>query len=610
MIFRKFKRKNKFAEIAPDEIFLDSSNLPNFDKDQFEGQIEKPISKKTIIGTGFIFVLIALIFLYKIFSLEVLSGNEFREKSENNRLHHSLVFAERGAITDRNGKLLVWNTVPLKVASTTANSLFGSTSTKATSTKTSITKVTAEIETESYAYSSRVYTDLSGIYNLLGYVKYPKKDKYGFYYDTNYVGGDGVEKYFDSILAGQNGLKINETDAFGKILSESVTRPSKKGENLALSIDADVQSYLYKYIQDTAIQSGFQGGAGIIMNVHTGEVLASVSYPEYDSNVMTRGKDVEKIKAYLNNKNNPFLDRVSSGLYAPGSILKPFFAFAALAEGIISPEKQIESTGSMKVPNPYKPGEFSVFKDWRVNGWTDMRRAIAVSSDIYFYEIGGGVPGQKGLGIENIGKYARLFGFEDPISNNFFSGKKGVIPNPEWKAKNFKGDIWRLGDTYNTAIGQYGFQVTLSQVVRAVASLVNGGNLISPTIISERSLKHLKDRGQVLVSQSRSVVSHINNANEKFEVVKEGMRMSVTEGTMTGLNVPYVKIAGKTGTAQVGVANQYINSWAVGFFPYEKPEYAFAVLLERGPSNAVFGATAAMRNWFDWMSVNKPQYLE
>ncbi len=604
MIFRRSKklRHSVSAEIAPDEIFLDSSNLPEFDKDQFEGQIEKPITKRSLAFAGICFMLIAGIFLYRIVDIELLEGAKYKDVSENNRLHHSLVFAERGAISDRNGKLIAWNTIPTILQS----GMGTGSSSAATGTAANARAATNANSAVAEAYSPREYTDEPGMYNLMGYVKYPKKDKHGFYYDTEYAGADGIEQYFNNILAGENGLKINETDAVGNVLSESTVRPPVKGDNLNLSVDIDAESALYKYVRDVSGESGFRGGAAVVMDVATGEILASVSYPEYDSNVMTSGKDVEKINSYLSNQNNPFLDRISSGLYTPGSIIKPFFAFAALSEGIISPDKQIESTGEMKVPNPYRPGEFSIFKDWRVNGWTDMRRAIAVSSDIYFYTIGGGVPGQKGLGIDNIDKYARMFGFGDSLDNSFFSGKKGVIPTQAWKAENFNGDIWRLGDTYNTGIGQYGFQVTPIQTVRAVAALANDGNLLTPSILTRKNRAELQQKGLLPYVPTEKIP---NTKPEWFKVVREGMRMAVTEGTMSGLNVPYVQVAGKTGTAQVGVNNQYINSWAVGFFPYQKPRYAFAVMLERGPSTALYGATAAMRDWLEWVNLNKPEYL-
>jgi penicillin-binding protein 2 len=589
MIFRRSGKVRRHREIDPDEIFIDSSNLPDFDKHQFEGHIEKPISKNSMRIAGLLFLLVASFFTYKIATLQVVSGEKYKNISENNRLHHSLLFAERGAVTDREGNLLSWN----------------------------------QIDPNQADFSLRSYTTDEGLHNLLGYVKYPKKDKFGFYYNTEFGGADGVEKYFNDALSGENGLKITETDALGNTLSESVVRPPKKGDNLSLSILSGAQKAMYDSISEIARRSGFEGGAGVVMDVKTGEVLVSVSNPEYDSNVLTDGKDVARINGYLNNPSNPFLDRVSSGLYTPGSIVKPMLAFAALSEGIITPEKQIESTGQLKVPNPYKPGEFTIFKDWKAHGFTDMRESIAVSSDVYFYEIGGGFPGQKGLGIDNIDKYSRMFGFGDSLDGNFFSGNKGVIPTPDWKKKNFDGDIWRLGDTYNTAIGQYGFQISPIQAVRAIATLANGGTLLTPTLLSEKTKQELLARSESSaadsdISPSEYTAIHAQNSKipvgqqSWYDVVREGMRQTVASsyGTMKGLNLPFVKVAGKSGTAQLGVAKKQINSWAVGFFPSDAPRYAFAVLLERGPSDATEGGTAAMVLWLNWMNVYAQSYLQ
>lgn len=559
----KRSRYSRSHEIAPEEIFLDSSNLPEFDRNQFEGRIEKPIARRTLFVTLGIFLSIGVFFLFKISSLQIAEGSKFKDVSENNTLHHSLMFSERGAIMDRNGELLAWDT----------------------------------IDPTQSEYSLRAYKDSPGYSTLLGYVKYPKKDKYGFYYNTEYIGGDGVEKYYNDQLSGENGLKITETDALGNHISESTIRPPKKGENISLSIDNRLQDAMYKAIKQTAEQSGFKGGAGIIMDVHTGEVLTMVSYPEYDSNIMTDGKDVNTIGMYMKDTNNPFLDRITSGLYSPGSIIKPFLAIAALQEGVISPDKQIESTGELRVPNPYRPGEYTVFKDWRINGWTDMRKAIAVSSDVYFYQIGGGFPGQAGLGIDRIDKYVRMFGFGSSIPNSFFSGKEGNIPTPEWKEKNFDGDIWRIGDTYHTSIGQYGFQVTPIQAVRAVAALANGGTLLNPTIIKNDSS-----------GVSKATKVGITNP-EYYRVIREGMRQTVTEGTAGTMNVPYIEAAAKTGTAQVGVRNEFINSWVSGFFPYQNPKYAFILLLERGPSSTTVGASPTFRIFMDLVQQQAPEYF-
>jgi penicillin-binding protein 2 len=219
-----------------------------------------------------------------------------------------------------------------------------------------------------------------------------------------------------------------------------------------------------------------------------------------------------------------------------------------------------------------------------------MRKAIAVSSDVYFYEIGGGFESQKGLGIVNIDKYAKIFGIGDKTGINLNGEKDGTIPTPEWKAKTFKGDIWRIGDTYNTSIGQYGFQVTPIQMVRAVAGIASMGTFYTPHITKD-------DKS----FESQKEVIDVNESMMK--VIHEGMRMAVTEGTATSLYLPNIQVAAKSGTAQVGVGNTNTNSWIVGFFPYENPKYSFALVMERGPKEASGNATRVMSEVVDYMSV-------
>lgn len=161
----------------------------------------------------------------------------------------------------------------------------------------------------------------------------------------------------------------------------------------------------------------------------------------------------DAIRGFLNDKNQPFLDRVIAGLYTPGSIVKPYIAMAALTEHSMDPLKIIHDTGSISVKNPYNPDQVSVFRDWKALGDLDMRHGIAFSSDVYFYTVGGGYGDQKGLGITRLDKYLSLFGFGTPTAPSFFSGPAGLIPTPAWKLKTF-GEDWYLGDTYHTSIGQ------------------------------------------------------------------------------------------------------------------------------------------------------------
>ena len=476
-----------------------------------------------------------------------------------------LIVAPRGTIYSREGKSLAWNQK-------------------------------SEAEND---YSFRKYTENAGLSNLLGFLKYPAKDKSGFYYEEEFLPKDGAELYLNEILSGRNGLKLIETSVGGEIISQSVVQLPKNGENAVLSIDSRVQTKFFNTIQDLAGSVGFAGGAGVIMDVDSGEILSMVSFPEYSSEVMTEGLDAKKIESYYNNKNNPFLNRVISGLYTPGSIVKPFLAFAALQENVITPEKEIISTGKIEIPNPYDPSNPSIFRDWKAHGAVNMRRAIAVSSDVYFYEIGGGFGSQKGLGIINIKKYLEMFGLTQKTGFDNQKEATGIIPDPAWKAKTFNGEVWRLGDTYNSAIGQYGTQITPIQAVVAIAALANDGKLVTPSI---------------LFTSTSTVVSgtKIKGESKNFEVVKEGMRQGVAMvgGTATGLNTNGVHVAGKTGTAELGARKQFVNSWVIGFFPYEKPKYAFAVVMEKGPVTNLIGGTFVMRTLLDWMTVNTPEYLE
>lgn len=594
MLFTRKKRslahhhlKQLSREIDPDEILLDAKNLPNFNKDQFEGRIEQPISKVAVLGLAVFFLFTEIIFFVKVINLQVTRGEELFVKSENNRLDHSPFFAMRGVIADRNKVPLAWNSFGMNPPPPKATDGQG-TEYETMSTKQATT-------TEDFLFPSREYIAAPGFGHLLGYISYPKQDKKGNFYQESYIGKDGLEEQYQDILAGKNGLRIVERDALGNIQEGSIIEEPEDGNALVLGVDARVQEKLYTTIRDLAEDRGYMAGAGAIMDVRTGELLAMTSYPEYESSVLSEGADSKTIQGYQTDKRAIFLDRAVSGLYTPGSILKPVMAVAALNEGVITPEKQILSTGSISIPNPYNPALTSVFNDWKAHGWTDMRRAIAVSSDVYFYEIGGGYQVQRGIGIANIEKYVRMFGLGVLTGVDITDEKAGTIPNPAWKEQTFNGDVWRIGDTYHTVIGQYGFQTTLMQAVRMTAGLANGGQLLTPHLVREPA----RDLS----------VAQIPIPSEYLQVAREGMREAVRDGTVTGLNVPYVSVAGKTGTAELGTLKKYINSWVIGFWPYEEPRYAFAVVMERGPYENSIGGVFVMRQMLDWMHENTPEYL-
>jgi len=553
--------KNKKRPVDFDEILLDLSNLPASNMTRLEGRRELPVATNNIYLVGFLFLLIAGGFFFKIYLLQIIQGKDYRTISDNNSVSKTVIIAERGVINDRNGEPLIWNDRDFS---------------------------------DRYDFPVRAYTDRLGLGQLLGYVSYPQKDKHGFYYRTEYIGRTGVESAFENLLHGKNGQKIVEVDALGKMVGEHVISESVAGGELKLSIDAGLSEAMYQIIASSSKQANFRSGAAAIMDIHTGEMLAMTSFPSYDPEVMADGNDVEKINSYNNDNRFPFLNKVVSGLYTPGSIVKPFVAYGALAEKIIDPNKIIVSNGKITIPNPYNPDQPSVYKDWRVQGQMTMREGIAFSSNVYFYTIGGGFGDQPGLGITKMDKYFNLFGLGDKTGIEIATEPTGTVPSPEWKQKVF-GDEWRLGDTYFTAIGQYGFQQTPLQMLRAYAVLANGGLLLTPHVV----LGKISDQIDLKLDPSY------------LKIIHEGMRKTVNYpgGTARPLERTDVAIAAKSGTAQVGEGNIFVNSWAAGFWPYEKPRYAFVLLMEKAPSNNTLGATRVMGQVFDWMASHHPEYF-
>lgn len=554
----RIRRKKQYQAVEPDEILIDAQNLPGFDASQLEGRIERPIEGRAFRDFLILSIVIGVVFLLQLGRLQIVEADALKARAEANRLQQTLVIAERGRIVDRHGNALALNT-----------------------------------PNDELGFSTRSYPYGESTAHIVGYVSYPKRDQNDYWFQESTKGLAGIELVLDERLRGENGIEIKETSAIGETVSGSIVHIPQKGEEIHLSLDADLQKTLYEAIKERATNGSFVGGSGVVMDAHTGEIHALVSYPSFNAELVSSGDDSDTISTYLADDSAPFLNRAVSGLYTPGSVVKPFVALAALEEDVITPEKSILSTGSLTVPNPYDPEKPTVFRDWKAHGWTDMREAIAVSSDVYFYEIGGGFEDQEGLGIGVIDSYMRKFGFGAPTNIALSGEEVGVVPNPDWKARMFNGERWFLGNTYHTAIGQYGFQTTPLQLARATAALVNGGYLVTPTLEKNKSGSRLR----------------IDLNEEHVRVVREGMRLAVTEGTAQALNVPGVEVAGKTGTAEVGVQKEFINSLIVGFLPYENPRFVFVVVMERADAGTLSGAPLVMNNVLNWMKEERAEFF-
>ncbi len=406
------------------------------------------------------------------------------------------------------------------------------------------------------------------------------------------IGRSGLEAYYDDYLRGENGEQAALTNAQGKIESQRVTKQSVPGGHLQTFIDGGLQSYFYDRLSDALQELGRDIGVGIVINPQNGEVLALVSIPSFNAN---------QIKNYLTAKNQPLFNRAVSGVYNPGSTIKPLVATAALVEGILDPNHEIYSPGYLDVPNPYDPERPSRFLDWRPQGWVNLYSALARSSNVYFYSVGGGFGDQKGLGIERLKKWWRKFGLDEKTNIDLVGEDTGFLPDPAWKEKT-KGEPWRLGDTYNVSIGQGDFSVTPIELLNYVSAIANGGKFYQPRVMNE--IKN--DEGETVLKSEPVVLRDLSDEiGPVLNEVRRGMRDGVTQsyGTSYLLRDLPVAVAAKTGSAQVS-NNAKTNAFFIGYAPYDNPQIAVLVLVENAREGSL-NVVPVARDIFLWYYNNR-----
>lgn len=427
----------------------------------------------------------------------------------------------------------------------------------------------------------RTYLQGIGFGNLIGYLGLPLKEEIEKYnLNPNiYIGKLGLEAYYQNYLKGKDGEIVFEKDTKLNIIRTIKNQEAQIGYTLKLTINSDFQKKAYELMDKYMKENGYHKGGLIVINPHSGEIISLISYPDFDNNLfINKAPEVNEI---LNNPYYPLFNKVISGLYAPGSVIKPIIAVAALEEKIIDSEKKIYSSGELKIPNPYFPGQYSIFKDWKIHGWVNMKEAIANSVNVYFYIIGGGYDSQKGLGVYKIKKYLSLFGLGQKTNIDFNGEKKGFIPDPETKKNNLFDKIWRLGDTYNLSIGQGDLLVTPLQIAVFTSALATN-KIIRPFLVKE-----ILDQNQRVIFKNQPKIIKENLVNpQNLKIVQEGMRMTVTQGTAKILNYSSIAIAGKSGTPEI-LGKRKLNAIFTGYAPYENPEIVMTLFIEEVPIGSV-----------------------
>ena len=445
----------------------------------------------------------------------------------------------------------------------------------------------------------RYYPNGNLLSHTIGYVskisstEYEKEKEEG-YSVNSVVGKAGIEQSFEKYLKGKDGVIKEETDTLGNVSSQTETTEAKSGDNVTLTIDYRLQKVAEESLLNTinGLQNGTlvgkkfsdaNAGAVVVLDVDSGEVLASASYPTYDINSLIGGISLKDWNALQNNSLHPMLNRVVSGTYSPGSTFKMLVGMAGLMNGKITVDEKYYDPGIY--PYGYHPKCWLYTDRHMTHGWINIEGAIKGSCNCYFYEVG------RRIGISEIVKYAKLFGLGQKTGIELSGEVAGTIAGADDKSEDGLKSPWYLGDTLSAAIGQSGSSYTPIQLANYIATIANGGKLNKVSLIKSVD-NEVAGTSESLVDINKYTSEYtgvnfeekdLNINSEYIDAIKKGM-LSVTSETGGTSYIVFknsdIQVAGKTGTAQVPNGNN--NGIFVGFAPYDNPKIAVVAVIEHG----------------------------
>ncbi len=574
-----------------------------------------------------IFVVVSFLCLWmRVWYLQVLKWQYLTGLSESNRVRMVTLPANRGMIKDRNGETLVSIRPVFNLYLTPEDAGDVGPSLDKMSPKISFDReklkksmarsksfkevlIKGDISREEVAFVEENNMSLPGIHiraeplrnyvfnnlasHTLGYLgEISKSSLEGFkglkYKQGDFVGKNGLENIYESILRGEKGYKEVEVDVSGRELKSLRKLPPKSGNNLILTLDVKIQRELERLMVGTVDQD--MNGSVVVMRAQTGEIIAMISSPSFDPNKFAAGISPQNWNALVTDEWHPLQNRSIHGQYPPGSTYKIVAALAGLEEGVIKPDTSI-----------FCPGHFRLgrgrYRCWKKSGHglMNLHDALVQSCDVYFYTIG------HRLGINTLAKYAKRFGLGSSTHLGLSQEKRGLIPTTQWKLLNRK-EPWLLGETISASIGQGYNLVTPIQQASMIASVANGGILLKPYLV--RRIEG--PDGKTWKEFFPNIVGQLGVDSDHLEQVRKALRDVVngTQGTGGRSRLKNIIVSGKTGTAQVVrmKSNEELekgevipvryrdHAWFVAFAPYEKPEIAVAIIIEHGGHG---GATAA-----------------
>ncbi|UTD12699.1 penicillin-binding protein 2 [Treponema denticola] len=539
------------------------------------------------------FILIA--YTYKLFSMQIIHGDQFKQKSQNISKRTTLIPAQRGEIFDREANTpmvlnidsfavdIVPGEVPRQEFDTVINRLssilkipvsqiekklpvsvrrdFRSIQIKSNVDYSTIVQVAESIDSlpgvSWHSKPVRNYVDTRSFSHIIGYVGDITTDELTRFYNKGYtsnsiIGKAGIEKQYDEILRGTDGVEYRTVDAKGRYIENTtVVTPPKMGNNLVLTIDKRIQ----KLAEDAL---GPRIGAAIVLKPTTGEVLAMVSYPFFDQNIFGKEISSSLAKELFENPNNPLLNRAIGANYPPASTFKVIMNTAILNEKAFPPETTVPCLGEIEYGNRVfrchirKPG----------HGKLALNEALAKSCDVYYWTVC-----RDYLGIEKIVDYAKRFGLGQSTEIDLPNEINGVLPSPKWKERRYH-EKWLNGDTMNMSIGQGFTLASPLQVANMACMVINNGVIYKPHL-----LKEIRDpsSGEVIKTVQPEILHKENIGQEIFQQVRQAMNLVTIQGEARyPMKNPMFRFAGKTGTAEVGLQDRW-HSWMVAYGPYDAP---------------------------------------
>lgn len=581
-----------------------------------------------------------LAIVYRLFFLQVIKGQEYVIRSDRNRVYTQYFPADRGVIYDQSGEILARNKPSFSVAViyneiraedvdsviqrlseilSVAQAEIAEGIERSKGNAFEVTTIIPVITHEQQLVIRSQEDALPGVKVIQSTVReYPKGEAFsavlgytgiisetefgesdlGTYTYGSLVGKTGVEYQYEDTLRGTMGKSLLEIEASGKVHAEVELQSQTPGSQIVLSLDATVQQKLFDLLKEKIVKTNAWGGSAIVSNVTTGEIYAMVSLPTFDNNAFGQ-QDNSQITAILSDSRSLLINRSIGGLYSPGSTVKMAIGAMALERGVVKPNTLISGSPQIITVHGWE------FPDWTVawgrgpHGMMDLPGAIANSSDIFFYKIGGGYPPEcggvscevRGLGVDGVVSALRAFGFGRVTGVDLPGENPGLVPDPAWKEKE-RNEGWFLGNTYHLSIGQGDLLATPIQVLNETNIIATDGATFPPHVLLDRSSDGLFQGAPVEKPVSLDYI----------KIVREGMVEAVSYGIVFPLRGGVTEVAAKTGTAEFGTINikgEYAtHAWVTGFAPADNPVISFVFMLESGDASQY--AAEVAREFTDW----------